>query len=154
MTPTIRTLALGVAAIALAICGAGSVASYRPDDVTRQAQALAALKRALSALDDETLESTARLAAYREGLSEADALLCRAIRSNPTDARSIERLAVVRWESGVLAGNPNADAVSSLMSIASTQAPRVPEIQADLGELLYKMGRADDAMPYMARALA
>src|SRR5882672_10060602 len=112
MTPKIRTLALGVAAIAVAIFGAAAVASYRPDEVTSRARAQAALKQALAALDNDALDSKARLIAYRDGLYEADALLRQAIRSNPTDTTSIERLATVRWESGVLAGSPDTEPVS------------------------------------------
>jgi tetratricopeptide (TPR) repeat protein len=69
------------------------------------------------------------------------------------DTGSIERLAAVRWESGVLAGNPNAAAIRSLVSIAAERAPRVPDIQADIGSLLYRMGNPDKAAPFMRRAV-
>jgi tetratricopeptide (TPR) repeat protein len=154
MTPTFRTLALGVAAIAVAVFGAASVASYRPNDLTDRARALTALKAALAALDNDALDSSARLVAYRDGLDHADALLREAIRSNPMDTASIERLATVRWESGVLSGSPDSEPVSSLIDVAAARAPRVSEIQADLGELLYRMGRVEDARSYMARAVA
>lgn len=153
MTPTVRTLALWVTATAVAVFGAASVAAYRPGGVTDRALAFESLKRALASLNDEALDSTARLAAYRDGLKGTDAALLHTLRSNPTDTTSIERLATVRWESGVLAGDPDADSVLSLVSIAAARAPRVPEIQADLGSLLYKMGSPAEAAPFMRRAV-
>ena len=154
MTPTFRTLALWVAAAAVAAFAAASIASYRPGGATDRSLALESLKRALAALNDEVVDSTARIAAYRDGLSGTDALLRRALRSNPMDTTSIERLATVRWESGVLAGDPDADSVLTLVGIAAARAPRVPEIQVELGALLYKMGSPDAAAPFMKRALA
>jgi len=154
MAPTPRTPVLWLATIAVAAFGASSIAFYRPDGETNRGLALNSLQRALASLEDESLESETRLAAYGDGLSEAAALLHLALRSSPIDTVSIERLATVRWESGILAGSPDTAAVTSLMAIASSRAPRVPGIQADLGELLYRMGRADEATPFMARALA
>ena len=111
MTLSVRSLALWVAASAVATFGAASVASYRPGGVTDRALAVESLKGALASLNDEALDSAARLAAYRDGLSGTAALLRRALRSNPTDTRSIERLATVRWESGVLKGTPDVESV-------------------------------------------
>jgi tetratricopeptide (TPR) repeat protein len=153
MTPTLRTLALWLAATAVAAFGGASVASYRPNGATDRARAVESLKRALASLDDEALDSAARLVAYRDGLTRTDALLRRALRTSPTDTTSIEHMATVRWESGVLAGDPNTASVSSLMEIAAARDPRVPEIQADLGELAYKMGSPDKAELFLKRAV-
>ena len=153
MTPTVRALTLWVAATAVAAFGAASVASYRPGGVTDRTLAVESLKGALASLSDDALDSAARLAAYRDGLNGTDALLRRALRSNPTDTRSIERLATVCWESAVFEGTPDVESVSRLMNIAAARAPRMPEIQADLGALFYKMGSPDEAAPFMRRAV-
>jgi len=60
---------------------------------------------------------------------------------------------MVQWESGVLGGGPNVGAVSALTDVAANRAPRVPEIQADLGALLYKMGEPQKAASFMRRAV-
>ena len=153
MTPTLRTRAFWTAAAAVAAFGAASVAAYRPGGVTDRALAVESLKRALASLNDEALDSKARLAAYRDGLKGTDALLRRALRTNPMDTTSIERLAMVRWEAGVLAVEPDAGPVLALISIAAARAPRVPEIQIELGALLYKMGNPAKAAPFMRRAV-
>lgn len=154
MTPTVRTLMLWLAASAVATFGVASVASYRPAGATDRSLALATLKLALASLNDEALDSSARLVAYRDGLLRTDALLRRALRSNPTDTASIERLAMVRWESGVMAGGPDTDSVSALMDLAAARAPRVPELQGELGELFYRMGRQEEAAACMARSVS
>jgi tetratricopeptide (TPR) repeat protein len=154
MTSPFRTLMLWTAAAVVAGFGAASVASHRPRGVTNRSLAMESLKRALIALDDEALVSTARLAVYGDGLAETEALLRRALRACPTDTSSIERLATVRWESGVLAGTPDGDSVSSLIEIAARRAPRVPAIQTELAELSYRMGHREDAARFMAKAVS
>lgn len=144
---------LAVAA-SIAAFGAASIAAYRPGGVTDRDLATESLKRAVASLGNAALDTNDGLNAYRDGLRESDALLRRAIRSHPTDTASIERLATVGWESGVLAGGQQADSLSPLMAIAATRAPRVSVIQADLGALLYKMGRSDEAAACMKRAVA
>lgn len=154
MTTTVRSLALWFGATAVAAFGAASIGGYRPVGGTDRAIALEELTNALNSLNAKELDSAASLVAYREGLIRADAHLRRALRSNPVDTASIERLAMVRWESGVLAGEPDANSVSSLMDVAAARASRVPEIQADLGDLLYKMGRPDEAASFMSKAVS
>jgi hypothetical protein len=39
------------------------------------------------------------------------------------------------------------------MEIAAARAPTVPEIQADLGDLLCRMGRTEEAGPFLKRAV-
>lgn len=151
--PIVRTLAIWAATAAVAGFVVASVASYRPGRITDRTLAVTSLKRALAALDDEALDSAARLVAYREGVRRSDAQLRRAIEANPADTASIERLAMVRWESGVLTGTPDIDSVLSLVAIAAARAPRVPEIQADIGTLLYKMGIPTKGAPFMRRAV-
>lgn len=153
MTRAPRTLTLWVAATSVAVFGLASVASYRPGGVTYRDLAVVSLRNALVALDDKSLDSKSRLTAYSEGLRRTDLLLRRALESNPTDTASIERMATVRWEAGVLAGTTDADSVASLMNIAATRAPRVPEIHAGLGDLFYRMGLPERASPFMKRAV-
>lgn len=153
MTAVLRSLALGITAAAVAGFGVASIAAYRPGGVNDRALALEDLKRALHSLEAEDLDSATRLTAYRDEMLRAEADLRRAIRSNPTDTASIGRMAMVRWELSVLAGRPDTDSVLSLARIAAARAPRVPEIQADLGSLLYKMGNPSDAAPFMRRAV-
>jgi tetratricopeptide (TPR) repeat protein len=153
MNRTIEAAQLWMAALAIAVFGAASVASFRPPGRTDRALALSTLRAALAALDDDSLPPADRIAVYRDRLMAADALLRRTLRSNPTDTASIERLALVRWELGVVSGTPSIDAVTSLMNIAAERAPRVPDIQVELGELLYRMGREDDAGRFMAQAV-
>jgi tetratricopeptide (TPR) repeat protein len=137
----------------IASFGAASVASYRPGGRTDRTLAVETLKRALGTLDDDALESTTRIGMYRDGLERTEALLRRVLLGNPTDTAGIERLAMVRWELGVLAGTPDEDAVSAMIAIAAVRAPRIPDIQVDLGTLLYKMGRLNEATPFMTRAV-
>jgi tetratricopeptide (TPR) repeat protein len=148
-----RPIALWIGAAAAIAFGAASVVAYRPGGATDRAVAFDELKSALASLDGDELAAEARLATYRDGLTRAGGHLRSAIRENPLDTASIERLAVVRWESGVLGGDPDAGAVQSLVGIAAERAPRVPEIQADIGSLLYRMGNPAKAAPFMRRAV-
>jgi len=152
-SPTPRAITLTVAAATVAAFGVASMASYRPDGVTDRSLAREALKQALVALDDKAGESTARMAAYRAKLNTAEGFLRHALRVNPTDTSSIQRLAMVRWELGVLDGAPDTDPILSLVQIAAERAPQIPEIQADLGSLFYRMGNQAEAAPFMRRTL-
>src|SRR5262245_42875713 len=91
-------LTLWLSASLIAAFGVGSVI-HRPMGASDRALAVTSLKSALATLDDETLDPTTRLASYREGLRQTDALLRLAIRSTPVETATIERLATVRWES-------------------------------------------------------
>lgn len=153
MRATLRIVLLCASAGAVVAFGGTSVAFYRSGGDSDRTRSLATLRQALQSLDDATMDPSGRLASYSDGLARADVLLCRAIRRSPVDTASIERLALVRWESEVLRGSPDAAAISSLMRIAGDRAPRVPEIQANLGDLFCKMGRPDDAVPFLRRAV-
>lgn len=111
------------------------------------------LKHALAALDDPNREAPERVPAYQSELQTVRTLLRRAVLANLADTRAIHRLAAVEWELGVLDGTPDEQSVATLVDIAGARAPRVPEIQIELGEILYKLGRFDDAKPFMARAV-
>ncbi len=106
----------------------------------------------------EELNNTAnppelRLSRYRAHLAAADRLFVRSLRANPAQARVLAQLAAIRWETEV----PTTDAARAkyleMIETASRMAPRVPDVQARLGELLLKMGRQDEAIRYLRRAI-
>lgn len=144
---------LSMAALAVGAFVAASVASFQPPGSTNASRAADAVRRALLTLNDETLAPNSRLAMYREGLLESEQLLAQTVRLNPTDTLSLERLAVVRWELGVLRDPPDSASVSALATIAAARAPRVPDAQFGLGELFLRMGRIEDAVKFMSVAL-
>jgi len=150
---TLRKFALAAAGVSVAAFGVASVASYSPKGVTDRSIAKESLRNALAALNDETRDSTTRVVAYRDGLNAAQEQLRNALRVNPTDSALIERLAVVRWELGALAGVPDRASILSLVTFAADRAPRIPEIQANLGSLFYRMGNPSAAAPFMRRSL-
>jgi len=112
------------------------------------------LKNALAALEDPNREATARIPVYQSELQTAKTLLRRALLANLADTRAIQRLAAVEWELAILDGHADEQSVATLVGLAGARAPRVPEIQIELGELLYKLGRFDDAKPFMARTVS
>ncbi|HZN54023.1 MAG TPA: hypothetical protein VFB67_01760 [Candidatus Polarisedimenticolaceae bacterium] len=111
------------------------------------------LRRAVALLDDRSLGTHDRTSRYRQALAEADRLACRAILADPADPRAIERLAGIRWERSVFGDAPAGASLEALIAVASERAPRVPDVQLELGRTLYKMGRSDEASERMARAV-
>jgi len=169
-TLLVPAVALAGAALALAAAGA-AVASYRasrhPDRTWDDPEAHLALgpkgsaleqaiedrlNRALAALDAPGGRGGG-LAAYQEHLAAARGMLRRAILADLEDSRAIQRLAAVTWELDALDGRTDEQGIASLAAIAGERAARVPLVQIELGELLYKMGRADEARAFMARAV-
>ena len=73
--------------------------------------------------------------------------------AGPARARALARLATVRWELDPPLTQDAAAGLLSTIELASSLAPRLPAVQMQLGELLLKMGRERDALPYLARAL-
>lgn len=169
----LRRSALVAAAMLLCLTAALAIASYQsgrhvagsqtdlsvlawlgPKGSTLEDAIDAKLKDAVAALDDPKRESAARVPAYQTELQTAEILLRRAVLANLADTRSIQRLAAVEWELGILGGTPDEQGVATLVGVAGARAPRVPEIQIELGELLYKLGRFEDAKPFMVRAVS
>jgi tetratricopeptide (TPR) repeat protein len=148
-----RVLVLITAALAVATFVAASIATFHPHGATIGSRAADAMRRALLTLNDDTLASNDRLTAYRERLLESQRLLIRTLRANPTNTSAIERLAVVRWELGVLQGTPDSTSASALAAIAAGRAPRVPDVQFGLGELFLRMGLIDDAVKFLGVAV-
>jgi tetratricopeptide (TPR) repeat protein len=111
------------------------------------------IRGALAALDGPTQDARERVARYGSELRTARSLTQRAILANFADTRAIQRLAAVNWELGVLDGTLDGPGLAKLVAVGGLRAPRVPEVQAALGDVLYKLGRPDDAERYMARAV-
>ena len=104
------------------------------------------MKDALATLNDTSLSPKQRMESYRKHLREAEGLLLRSLRAQPAQAGVLAQLAAVRWE----LHPPLSEAASrrhlEMINLASQMAPRVPRVQLQLGELLLKMGRRDDAL--------
>ncbi len=111
------------------------------------------IEAALRALDDGSLPPAARFHAYRRELAAAERLLLRSLGANPAQARTLARLAAIRWEIDPPADAEGVSRLLETIAAASRMAPRVPEVQMRLGELLLRMGRDDDAAPYLRRAV-
>ena len=111
------------------------------------------LKNAIGALGDPKQEALDRIPAYQSKLETTQNLLRRAILADPSDAHALLRLAAVKWELGVLQGATDGQGVATLVDVAGACAPSVPEVQADLGEILYGMGHSADANRFIANAV-
>ena len=111
------------------------------------------VQRALERLNDRSLPPAERLRSYREELNRAEELLIRSLRAQPAQARALAQLAAVRWELDPPLTEEAARAHLEMIDLASSMAPTVPGIQVQLGELLLKMGRRDEAVEYLARTV-
>lgn len=111
------------------------------------------IERALAALNDFSLPAAERMRRHREELLRAEALLVRSLRAQPAQARALAALAAVRWE----LDPPLAEAAVAerlrMIALASSMAPTYPEVQRELGELLLRMGRREEALGYLARSV-
>lgn len=107
----------------------------------------------LERLNDRSLPAGERVGAYREELRKAEALLVRSLRAQPAQARALAQLAAVRWELQPPLDEEGVRSHLAMIELASAMAPTAPGIQARLGELLLKMGRRDEAVDYLARAV-
>lgn len=112
------------------------------------------LASGLRELNDASKPPAERLTRYREHLAAADRLLVRSLRANPAQARALARLAAIRWETEVAVGEAAQAKYLDMIETASKMAPRVPDVQVRLGELLLRMGRQDDGIRYFERTLA
>ncbi len=111
------------------------------------------IARGLETLNDLSLPAAERLSRYRAQLAAADKLLVRSLRANPAQALALSQLAAIRWETEVPADEAAQAKYLDMIAVASKMAPRVPDVQARLGELLLKMGRQDAALTYLRRTI-
>lgn len=140
------------AAVVTLFCIA-SVASYRSGARAERVMAMEYVRNGLAALNEPASDPRHRVPRYHEALVAADVALVRAIRAIPIDNLSIQRLAAVRWELSALGGDADEASVTALIELAAMRASHVPEVQADIGSLLYKMGEPTRASTFMARAV-
>jgi tetratricopeptide (TPR) repeat protein len=107
----------------------------------------------LRTLNDTSFPASDRLQGYRDELRNAEALLERSLRAQPAQAKVVAQLAALRWELDPPTSESETRRFLDMISIASDLAPFVPAVQVQLAELLLKMGRKEDAGPYLARAV-
>jgi tetratricopeptide (TPR) repeat protein len=111
------------------------------------------MEAGLELLEDTSRPAPERIRLYRAELERAEDLLIRSLRAQPAQAGALASLAAVRWE---LDPPVTAEAVRKhldMIALASRMAPTFPDVQRDLGELLLKMGRRDEALGYLARTV-
>lgn len=112
----------------------------------------AALRRGLEGLSDTELAPGARFATYQGELRNGREWLIRSLDANPVQPRALATLATVEYELDP-AGATALDETQRLMGIAATLAPQEPRVQAQLGELLLRVGRGDEGLRYLARSV-
>lgn len=153
-----RILAIPAVAVVLllhAIVGAGVWRATRETGrpgrfvktpaATLTAQAQIELQAGLTGLADRSRPAPERFEMYRSQLRSGRELLIRSLDANPAQPDTLATLAAVGYEL-----DPT-DSTTALERIkaAATLAPRVPKVQAQLGELLLRMGHADSALTYL-----
>jgi tetratricopeptide (TPR) repeat protein len=115
--------------------------------------ALGHLDIGIALLSDGSREPAVRLAGYRAELERAEALLRRSLEQSPVHARALATLAAVRFELSPPGTDEEVADLLELIARASRMAPRVPFVQQRLGELLLRMGLADQGFDYLGRTL-
>lgn len=130
--------------------GSGRFVEARSEALT--AHAKLDLQLGLAALADRSRPAAERFAAYEARLRSGRELLIRSLDVNPAQPDALATLATVDYE---LAPADRAAHHQALKRIetAATLAPRVPRVQAQLGELLLRMGYTDEALGYLARGV-
>jgi tetratricopeptide (TPR) repeat protein len=77
-----------------------------------------------------------------------------ALRERPASATALAGLGALRWELGSSDRSAaDARAILDTIALAAEVAPRMPEIQTKLGELLLDLGRAGEAREALRRAI-
>lgn len=112
------------------------------------------LQKAVAVLNDGALPAQARLRGYRAELREVERLLVSSLASNPAQPRAVARLAAVRFELDPPVSAEQAERLERLVRLASEMAARDADIQLLLGDLLFRMGRRSQGIPFLERAVA
>lgn len=123
--------------------------SYR--DLNRVARER--VEKALATLEDTGRPATERLKGYREHLLRAEVLLTRSLRANALQPLAIAQIAAIRYELAPPSDDAGIAAILGRIDAAAEMAPRNPEVQQRLGELLLKMGRRDEGLARLRRAV-
>jgi len=107
------------------------------------------LQLGLAGLADRSRPAPERFEVYQAQLRRGRDLLIRSLDVNPAQPDALATLATIGYEL-----DPT-DAATTLARVetAAMLAPRVPRVQAQLGELLLRMGHADTALTYLARGV-
>ncbi len=111
------------------------------------------LEEALAILNDTARPPKERLGGYRERLRIAQRLFVGSLAVNPAQPRTLTRLAAVRFELDPPLAPEQTREYAAMLELASRTASEDPQIQARIGELLLKMGRRQNALPYLRRAV-
>jgi tetratricopeptide (TPR) repeat protein len=111
------------------------------------------MSRGLAQLNDAALPGAVRLERYHVELGAAESQLVASLRARPTSARTLAELAAARFELDPPFDERAVARHLSAIRAASLLAPVVPQVQIQLGELLVKMGRLDEAKEYLRRAV-
>ena len=115
--------------------------------------AQAHIQAGLALLNDTSLPPTERIDLYRKKLERAEALLVRSLRAQPAQARALAALAAVRWELDPPITPAAVETHLEMIALASSMAPTYPDVQQRLGKLLLNMGRREEALRYLSRAV-
>jgi tetratricopeptide (TPR) repeat protein len=161
----------GLAALLAYAVLAGAVYSRRADTLSRPlpdagpgwftgppARALSEaagrlLRGALENLVESQAPAERRDRAYRDDLSRAEQLLIRSLRVQPSQAGALARLAAIRWELRAPPSPEEREIQEGLIHLAARMAPRVPRVHQTIGRLFLKMGRQEEALSYLGRAV-
>lgn len=129
---------------------AGSVVRAQPAVI--QTHVDSAVRSGLAALSDGSLPAATRFANYKTELRRARELLVRSLDANPVQPNALATLATLDYE--LDPANPSTlEGALELVEIASSLAPQESRVQAQLGELLLRMGRLEEALGYLSRAV-
>lgn len=141
--------AVGVWSAARAPERAGRLIEAQSGALTQQAEL--ELRAGIEVLSDRSRASAERFAGYNDKLRAGRELLVRSLEVNPAQADVLATLATVDYELDPT-DRATHDLVMKRIETAATLAPRVPRVQAKLGELLLRLGYADVALDYLARS--
>jgi O-antigen ligase/tetratricopeptide (TPR) repeat protein len=111
------------------------------------------LAAGLDVLNDARLAPAERVAGYERELAAAEDLLLRSLRARPAQPAALADLAAVRWDLDPPRTPEAGRRHLALIEVASRMAPAAPDVQKRLGMLLLKMGRRDEALGHLARAI-
>ena len=155
--PTVAVLLLLHAIVGLGVWRAAHDPARSGRFVEAHSEALTSraklnLQLGLAGLADRSRPAAERLAAYQTKLRSGRELLIRSLDVNPAQPDALATLATIDYELAPADRATHHEALKRIET-AATLAPRVPRVQAQLGELLLRMGYAEEALGYLARGV-
>lgn len=158
-----RRIALASGLLAVAAFAWSSVRTYQasrapeshPDAPPARLNAAAddLVTEALAELARTDGDVAARFRNYRRLIERAEPLLTRSVAVDPAQPDALARLAGLRWELAAPLDEAGVERILGIVQVASSLAPRVPDVQLRLGELLLRMGRNEEAASYFRAAV-